>query len=63
MFILEGDDITGHRITPGGTWQLFALVCAVPVVLTFFLTLAIVPESPRFLLHKGKDVQIRKAAT
>lgn len=53
-WIMLGDDFSGQRIMPGGTWQWFAALCAVPALVTLLLTYYILPESPRFLVACGR---------
>lgn len=57
-WIMLGNDLNGHRIYPAGDWRGYALLCALPVVVAFTVTYYLVPESPRFLLHKGKFVYV-----
>jgi putative MFS transporter len=47
------------RITLGdaqneGSWQLFVFLCAIPCIFSTILGLIFVPESPRWLMTKGK---------
>lgn len=53
-WIMLGDDFNGNRIIPGIGWRLFALICAIPVVVALLLTTYIVPESPRYLVGKHR---------
>ncbi|CAB9497354.1 Synaptic vesicle 2-related protein [Seminavis robusta] len=38
-----------------GSWRLFVLLCSVPCVISTFLAIVWVPESPRWLASKGKE--------
>lgn len=35
-------------------WRIFAVVCAIPAAVAFFLSLLLLPESPRYLASKGR---------
>ena len=37
------------------SWRLFVVLCGIPCVLSTFLTIFWVPESPRWLLTQGKQ--------
>lgn len=37
-WIMLGKDLSGHRILPGGSWRLFAVVSALPAVAALLLT-------------------------
>lgn len=54
-WVLLGDDFAGRRIVPGGTWQHYALVAAMPAASALLLTYFLVPESPRFLAKAGRS--------
>jgi MFS family permease len=53
-WILLGKDTSGQRIVPGVSWRVFAVISALPAVIAFLLTYWKVPESPRFLIRKGR---------
>ncbi|KNC48400.1 major facilitator superfamily transporter [Thecamonas trahens ATCC 50062] len=38
----------------GASWRVFAAACAGPAALAFVLTLVLLPETPRFLVAKGR---------
>lgn len=49
-----------------GSWRLFVAICVIPSLLSLFISYIYVPESPRWLLTKGKKDDalaiLRKAA-
>lgn len=53
-WIMMGDDLSGNRIIPNLSWRYYAGICSVPAFVAFTLTYMYVPESPRFLLSKGR---------
>mmetsp|Transcript_12240 Transcript_12240/g.18533 ORF Transcript_12240/g.18533 Transcript_12240/m.18533 type:complete len:400 (-) Transcript_12240:156-1355(-) len=53
-WLMLGKDFSGDRIIPGISWRWFAVVCAVPAILALILTTLVLPESPRYLVGKGK---------
>lgn len=61
-WIMLGDDFNGHKIMASVTgWRPFAAVCATPALLTFILTWAFIPESPRYLLGKKEYYEAARA--
>jgi hypothetical protein len=40
-----------------GSWKLFVILCVIPCVFSTILGIIFVPESPRWLLTKGKNVE------
>jgi MFS transporter, VNT family, synaptic vesicle glycoprotein 2 len=52
-WILLGDDTQGNRIIHT-SWRVFALLCAVPVLLATIACYVICLESPRYLLNAGR---------
>jgi len=60
-WIMLGDDIDGNKMISsesGGNWHIFILVCSVPVFIGLVLTYMYIPESPSYLLTKGKYTEI-----
>ena len=53
-WLMLGNDVRGNRILPGLTWRAFALVSAIPAVITLLCTI-FVPESPKYLVAQGKS--------
>lgn len=53
-WIMLGNDFNHKRILAGVSWRWFAGVCAIPAFTAFVITLRTIPESPRFLLLKGR---------
>jgi len=55
-----------NQETHGSEWRMFVIVCAIPCLLSCFVSLFHVPESPRWMLTQGKHEQavdvLRKAA-
>mmetsp|Transcript_51513 Transcript_51513/g.124389 ORF Transcript_51513/g.124389 Transcript_51513/m.124389 type:complete len:683 (+) Transcript_51513:67-2115(+) len=55
-----------YESTSTGSWRSFVVLCAVPCVFSAILGFWLVPESPRFLLSKGRGERalgiLRKAA-
>lgn len=60
-WIILGLDVQGKRILPGWTWRAFVVVAALPVFLTLALALVFLPESPRYLIQKGRYVEAAKS--
>lgn len=59
-WIILGLNAHGERILPGWTWRAFVIVAAMPVFLTLALALIFLPESPRYLIHKGRYAEAAK---
>jgi MFS family permease len=59
-WVILGDDLQGNRIMPDLTWGVFLLVAALPVFVTLGLVLLVLPDSPRYLLSKGRYTQAAK---
>lgn len=54
-WLMLGDDLNGDKIMPSYVgWRSFAVVASIPAISTFILTLNYLPESPRYLVNKGK---------
>ncbi|KAG8190263.1 hypothetical protein JTE90_025780 [Oedothorax gibbosus] len=49
----EGNQLLGSRLS---SWRIFLVVCATPALITVF-GLFFLPESPRYLLECGRDVE------
>lgn len=60
-WIILGLNTQGKRILPGWTWRAFIIVAALPVFLTLALALVFLPESPRYLIQKGRYVEAAKS--
>jgi putative MFS transporter len=58
-WLILGEDSEGQRISPHLNWRHFVGVAALPVFLTLALVVLVIPESPRYMLHKG---HVREAA-
>ncbi|KAJ1406338.1 major facilitator superfamily domain-containing protein [Ochromonadaceae sp. CCMP2298] len=58
-WVMLGGDLQGNKIMPGVHWRPYAVVCALPAIVALLLTHLVVPESPRYLLEKGR---LREAA-
>lgn len=56
-WLLLGDNTSGERILPWGTWQYYAIVAALPALTALILAFKYVPESPRYLGGKGDTVR------
>lgn len=57
-WIMLGNDlITNKKILPDIGWRSYAVVSALPALITTCLTYYIIPESPRFLYSKGRYVE------
>jgi len=56
-WIMLGDNYYGNKIMVGVNWRWFAIVSAIPAVVALALAHYIVPESPRFLMSKGRYAQ------
>jgi len=59
-WIILGLNVQGERILPGWTWRAFVIVAVMPVFLTLALALVFLPESPRYLIHKGRYAEAAK---
>ena len=59
-WVLLGNDISGNKIMSEeiGNWRVFVVACAVPILATFVLTYVYVPESPLFLLVRGRYSEV-----
>eukprot|EP01044_Picomonas_judraskeda_P009600 COSAG03_NODE_1176_length_4644_cov_11.533333_5_plen_153_part_00 len=53
----EADIGVSAARAPVAPWRVFAALCALPSGVTFMLVWALVPESPRFLMVRGKHAQ------
>mmetsp|Transcript_8943 Transcript_8943/g.13438 ORF Transcript_8943/g.13438 Transcript_8943/m.13438 type:complete len:486 (+) Transcript_8943:92-1549(+) len=53
-WLMLGKDFSGHRIMPGLSWRWFAAICSLPAIIALILTTFVLPESPRYLVGKGK---------
>lgn len=59
-WIILGLNAHRERILPGWTWRAFVIVAAMPVFLTLALALVFLPESPRYLIYKGRYAEAAK---
>lgn len=60
-WILLGNDINGNKILAteeGGTWRVFIAVCAAPILMTIVMTYSYIPESPLYLLVRGRHAEV-----
>lgn len=53
-WIMLGNDVNGSKILPGVGWRWFAMVSAIPAMMALGCTVYILPESPKFLVRRGK---------
>lgn len=53
-WIMLGNDFNDRKIIPHADWRSFAVVSALPVLLSFILVYKYLPESPRYLVFKGR---------
>lgn len=60
-WIILGDNVHGDRILPGWSWRSFVFIAALPVFITLTLVVLLLPESPRYLLNRGKYHEAAKA--
>ncbi|CAJ1973109.1 unnamed protein product, partial [Sphenostylis stenocarpa] len=52
--------VFGMSLTPSPSWRLMLGVLSIPSLLYFALTIFFLPESPRWLVSKGKMLQAKK---
>jgi len=53
-WLIMGFPPISDRIEPDWRWRVFVMVAAFPVFITISLTAWFLPESPRWLLNKGR---------
>lgn len=60
-WIILGLDFDGERILPGWTWRPFVVAAALPVFLTLISACFLLPESPRYLIQRGRYTEAAKS--
>jgi MFS family permease len=60
-WIMLGKTLNGSYIMPGVTWRGYAIVSGIPALIAFIVSFYYLPESPRYLMDRGKKIEAIKA--
>lgn len=59
-WIMLGKTLNGNYILPGVGWRAYAVISGIPALIAFILSFYYLPESPRYLIDKGKKTEAKK---